>query len=156
MASLAVANNHACGLTASGQAMCWGNNSSGELGDGTTASRDTPVAVASHSRTAYSRITVGGSFTCGQTTTGAVQCWGYNAYGQVGDGTSGTNRVVPASVTFPETVNAAQVVAGGIHACALASSGTLYCWGRTPVARLVTGRPVRIATASHRSESHRR
>ena len=58
MASLAVANNHACGLTASGQAMCWGNNSSGELGDGTTASRDTPVAVVSHSRTAYSRITV--------------------------------------------------------------------------------------------------
>lgn len=156
MASLAVAGYHSCGLTPSGQATCWGNNSNGELGDGTTASRSTPVAVVSPSGTTYSRLTVGGAFTCVQTVTGAVQCWGNNAYGQVGDGTSGTNRVVPASVTFPETVNATQITAGGIHACALASTGTVYCWGANSSGQIGDGTsgsginrlaPVRVSSA---------
>ena len=156
MASLAVATNHACGVTPSGQAMCWGYNSSGELGDGTTASRTTPVAVVPPSGTAYSSLAAGGSFTCGQTTTGAVQCWGNNAYGQLGDGTSGTNQAVPAPLAFPEVVTTTQIAAGSTHACALATSGNMYCWGSNASGQIGDGTsgtdgnrlaPVRVASA---------
>jgi alpha-tubulin suppressor-like RCC1 family protein len=88
---------HTCGLTATGIGYCWGRNSDGRLGDGTTTSSNTPVAVGGG--LTFAAISAGDNMTCGVTTGRVAYCWGNNQYGQLGDGTQ-TNRLVPMKVTF--------------------------------------------------------
>ena len=95
---------YTCGLTPSGAAYCWGDNKSGELGDGTTTPRLVPTPVTGGLTFAVVSVGVGSSpdkHTCGVTTGGAAYCWGANHYGQVGDGTTANGRVVPTPVAFP-------------------------------------------------------
>ncbi len=121
---------HTCGLTSSGAAYCWGNNPFGQLGDGTTTHRNTPVAVAG-GLTFASLTVAAGNHTCGRTSAGAAHCWGYNASGQLGDGTT-TDRTTPVAVAGGITF--ASLTAGGLssgsgHTCGLTSAGLAYCWG---------------------------
>lgn len=92
---LAAGGVHTCALIVGGEAWCWGQNLSGQLGDGTTQSRNAPVAVAGG--LTFSEIYAGGAQTCGRTTGGEEYCWGLNAAGQLGDG-SRSNRNVPTRV----------------------------------------------------------
>jgi len=87
-----IANGHTCGVTAAGAAYCWGSNRTGQLGDGTTTQRLTPVPVASSVR--FTAVSAGSFHTCGLTAAGAAYCWGGNGAGQLGDGT-GTDSFVP-------------------------------------------------------------
>ena len=75
-----------CGVTTSGAAYCWGENRDGELGDGTTTSRSSPVAVAGGLR--FAAVRAGWYHACGMKTDSGVYCWGYNAHGQLGEGTT--------------------------------------------------------------------
>ncbi|NBT25752.1 MAG: cell wall anchor protein, partial [Actinobacteria bacterium] len=90
-------------LATGGTAYCWGYNGYGQLGDGTSGNGDSsanrlvPVAV-SGGRT-YTALVAGGKHTCGLATGGTAYCWGWNRYGQLGDGTSGTDRLVPVAVS---------------------------------------------------------
>jgi Tol biopolymer transport system component/alpha-tubulin suppressor-like RCC1 family protein len=87
---------HGCGVTTTSAAYCWGVNSSGELGDGTTARwQDSPVPVTGG--LAFAAVSVGERHTCGVTTGGAAYCWGSNLRGQLGDGTR-TVRTTPVPV----------------------------------------------------------
>lgn len=95
---IAAGGFHACGLTASGQAYCWGGNNAGQLGDGTTIQRTTPVPVAGTLQ--FSELSGSFQHTCGLSTTGDVYCWGLNSVGQVGDGTT-TRRLEPTLVNMP-------------------------------------------------------
>ena len=107
--ALAAGDAHTCGLATGGTAYCWGYNGNGQLGDGTSgnggdqsADRLVPVAV-SGGRT-YTALVAGGEHTCGLATGGTAYCWGWNAYGQLGDGTSGNgdssaDRLVPVAVS---------------------------------------------------------
>jgi len=92
-----VAGAAECGLANSGQAYCWGSNNTGQLGDGTTTDRASPVPVAG--ALSFSAIAAGAGHTCGVTATGSVYCWGYNAYGEIGDGTT-IQRLTPTAVPF--------------------------------------------------------
>ena len=95
-AAVSVGINHTCGRTAAGAAYCWGANAAGQLGDGTTTDRSSAVPVAGGvSFTAVSTSTT--DHTCGMTAAGAAYCWGNNASGQLGDGTT-TNRSTPVRV----------------------------------------------------------
>jgi alpha-tubulin suppressor-like RCC1 family protein len=85
---LAAGGRHTCGLSMAGDAWCWGWNAFGQVGDGTTAMRLTPTPVVSSSRLVFSNIFAGWYHTCGLTATGAAYCWGFNAHGQLGDGTT--------------------------------------------------------------------
>lgn len=130
-------NSHACGIVAStGALKCWGFNASGQLGDGTTTQRNVPTLV--DSGTSYSKVAAGGNHTCGVVaSTGALKCWGYNYFGQLGDGTT-TNNPVPTGVDLG--VAYSQIAAGGHHTCGLvASTGALKCWGNNASGQLGDG-----------------
>lgn len=116
--------DHACGLTTSGLAYCWGANSSGALGDGTTAERFNPVAVLGG--LVFEDLTAGRSHTCGLTASGQAYCWGSNASSQLGNGGT-TNRLTPWPVSGGL---AFQSLTGGWNStCGLTDSGAAYCWG---------------------------
>jgi len=104
---------------------CWGRNESGQLGDGTTANRVTPVAVSGLS--GATALAVGGAHTCALLPTGTAQCWGRNESGRLGDGTSGGFRATPVVVSGLSGATA--LAAGGAHTCALFQTGTAQCWG---------------------------
>lgn len=117
--------NHTCGLASGGQAYCWGQNSSGQLGDSTAASTTVPVAVYQPGLS-FAQITGGNVHTCALTSTGAAYCWGYNPDARLGDSTF-VNPLRPVPVTT--NVAFASLSAGGAHTCGLNSSGQAYCWG---------------------------
>jgi alpha-tubulin suppressor-like RCC1 family protein len=117
---------HTCALTEDGGVHCWGWNGRGQLGDGTTEDRSTPVTV-SGLQSGVTAITAGGSYTCALTDAGAVRCWGNNEDGQLGDGTT-ENRTTPVRVSGLDS-DIIALAAGESHTCALAEDGGVHCWG---------------------------
>lgn len=119
-------SNHACSLGADGAAHCWGSNSLGRLGDGTTTDRRTPTRVVT--TTAFVSISAGYSHTCGLTVAGAALCWGDNGYGQLGDGTL-TERLGPVQVVLPASTTLRAIQAGFNATCGVDAQGGAWCWG---------------------------
>lgn len=117
--------HHTCVVTGSGGAKCWGENSAGELGDGTTQNRMAPVDVIGLD-SGVTSIAVGTFHSCAATAAGAAFCWGDNALGNLGDGTT-VSRSTPAPVALDAGVRA--VAAGYSTSCALTLDGRVFCWG---------------------------
>jgi alpha-tubulin suppressor-like RCC1 family protein len=119
-------NSSACAVLSSGKVDCWGANGSGQLGNGTTANSDVPVAVLGITNaTAVAGDENGGSF-CAVLSTDHLKCWGFNGFGELGNGTT-TTFTVPVSV---EHISTATALIGGYNDfCGLLSSKHLDCWG---------------------------
>ncbi len=113
-----------CAITTAGVLKCWGYNTYGGVGDGTTTHRNSPVVV--DSGVSYSKVSNGYHGACGITVAGVLKCWGYNNYYQVGDGTT-TSRTSP--VVVDAGTNYSQVVRGIYNTCAITTAGVLKCWG---------------------------
>lgn len=125
---------HACALTTLGGVKCWGSNSGGQLGDGTTTQRLTPVDVVGLT-SGVRAITAGSGHTCAETTADGLKCWGSNTAGQLGDGTI-TSRSTPVDVSgLGATSGAMKVSAGWLHTCAL-YRGAAKCWGANGAGQL--------------------
>lgn len=137
--NVASSNDHACAVSG-GKVYCWGYNNVGQLGDGTTTARTTPVPVLGVGGTGLLSdivsLSIGGnhsysdSYTCALSSTGVVYCWGGNNNGQLGDGST-TNRSSPVVVQGLPTASqvAAGSFSGGVHTCAVTTLGYAYCWG---------------------------
>lgn len=144
---LTVNGLHACGLNFEGQAFCWGFNGFGQLGDGTTTTRFTPVPAAPQLR--FTSISAGYVHTCGITTGGQGYCWGLNEFGQLGNGST-SDASSPALVGGAEIYT--EISAGGLHTCALNRIGEAFCWGFNRSGQLGDGStddrgvPARIGT----------
>jgi alpha-tubulin suppressor-like RCC1 family protein len=135
--SVAAGYSHSCALTNTNVVQCWGYNGSGELGPGTTASySSTPITVTGLLSGIIS-MTAGGSHTCALNNTGAVQCWGYNAYGELGNGFT-VSSSSPVAVTGLSS-GVVSIAAGNSETCALSSTGTLQCWGLNTSGQLGDG-----------------
>jgi alpha-tubulin suppressor-like RCC1 family protein len=127
---------HTCALLSDGTVRCWGRNDSGQLGDGTTTSSPTPVAVMGLGGMATALV-AGGDHTCALLSDDTVRCWGRNDSGQLGNGTT-TPSPTPVAVMGLGSM-ATALVAGGDHTCALLADGGVQCWGRNDSGQLGNG-----------------
>jgi alpha-tubulin suppressor-like RCC1 family protein len=154
-AAVSAGYRHTCAVTTAGEVKCWGWNTVGQLGDGTTTQRTTPVNVSGLT-SGVAAIAAAPYYTCALSTAGGVQCWGYNFYGQLGNGTSGGFRSTPvevcASGQWDEAASACldtgqpsgltgitALAAGGHHTCALTTAGGVQCWGKNTSGQLGDG-----------------
>jgi alpha-tubulin suppressor-like RCC1 family protein len=133
-----------CGITVppSRVTYCWGLNGNGELGDGTTTNRPSPVPV-SGAHTFLSLGRYGGNelrHKCAIRNDSALLCWGENDFGQIGDGTLGTDQLVPKVIGlgYVHTAQADDAT------CAITTTGLAACWGKN-----TTGRIGDSTTTSH-------
>lgn len=125
---------HACALMEKGHVVCWGDNTSGQLGDGTLESRTRGVVVQD-SRD-FVQVDAGQHATCAVRMDGTVWCWGANDRGQLGDGTR-TDRMVPTQVKGIQ--DAIKVKINSTRGCALLGDGTVWCWGANNKGQLGDG-----------------
>ena len=128
---------HSCILASGGAAQCWGYNSVGQLGNGTTTTSTTPVLVSGLS-SGVTSIAAGLYHTCAVTNAGATLCWGYNIYGQLGNNTT-TSETIPVAVSLGLFGKAVSITAGDYHSCVVTGLGAAVCWGLNSSGQLGTG-----------------
>jgi alpha-tubulin suppressor-like RCC1 family protein len=137
--ALSLGHTHfGCVIRCDGGVWCWGSNTNGQLGDGTTGSRATPVAVRGLDGPATALAT-GYQHACA-VVRGALFCWGSNEWGQLGDGTRNEGHH-PGQVAGLDA-RVVSVAAGGVHTCALLEDGSLRCWGHNLYGALGDGSAV--------------
>jgi alpha-tubulin suppressor-like RCC1 family protein len=133
VSAISAGGDHTCALTAGNGLLCWGRNDYGQLGDGTTTQRKSPVNVSGLG-SGVSTVSAGARHSCARIQTGGAMCWGFNFYGQIGDGTTLT-RLAPVNVSgLPGGLGSIQV--GNMYTCALLSSGGIRCWGNNDFGQL--------------------
>jgi alpha-tubulin suppressor-like RCC1 family protein len=151
--AILAAGLHACAVV-KGSVQCWGNNDMGQLGNGTITGSSVPVQVIVSGATAVAGASVrydsaikwNGGHTCA-VVSGGVQCWGANAYGQLGNGSTSSS---PSPVQVQGLNTGAQTIAAGLyldtsprgHTCAV-QSGSLQCWGSNGLGQLGDGTTAR-------------
>ncbi|QLY26452.1 hypothetical protein [Bdellovibrio sp. KM01] len=121
---VALGRTHSCALMSDNSVRCWGHNTYGGIGDGTTKFKDTAVTVSSG--TSFKSVAVGLDHSCAVTTGGDLYCWGRNTNSQIGDNTV-TQRTSP--VLIDSGVAYSMVSAGESHSCGITSTNKLRCWG---------------------------
>jgi len=141
-----------CARSSDGAAWCWGDNSVGELGDGTTTGRLHPVRVIDGTGAGLAEvrdISAGSGQSCARTADGAAWCWGINSYGQLGDGTySNSSHAVRVIDTSGAPLGGVIAISAGANfSCALATGGVAWCWGDDYIGQLGDG----TSTASPRA-----
>ncbi|MEM9487587.1 MAG: hypothetical protein AAGC55_00515, partial [Myxococcota bacterium] len=133
VAQVGLGRRHSCAVKTDGSLWCWGDNSQGQLGDGTRHKRKEPTQVSGLD-SGIATVSTGtrASSTCAVDNYGRVSCWGNNGRGQLGDGST-KDRLVPTPVAADANGHAfdhvTDLCSGVGHTCARKSDGTVWCWG---------------------------
>jgi len=140
--ALSTGQASACALLSGGTVECWGDNTDGQLGNGTTTNSLTPVAVSGLS--GVTAISAGWNSACALLSSGTVECWGDNTDGQLGNGTTtGTcpdgDPCSPTPVAVSGLSGVTAISAGNSFVCALLSGGSVQCWGDNNYGELGNG-----------------
>ena len=133
--SITANNVHTCALTTEGKAYCWGQGSSGQLGNNSTTASRIPVAVQMPAGVSFQSIAAGYYHTCALTTTGQAYCWGQGSSGRLGNNSTTDSRI-PVAVQMPAGVSFQSIAASSLHTCALTTEGKAYCWGQGSIGQL--------------------
>ncbi|HEV7490829.1 MAG TPA: hypothetical protein VGO25_08485, partial [Rhodanobacteraceae bacterium] len=132
--AISVGQASACAIV-SGGAMCWGDNTQGQLGNGTYDSGYVPLPVIGLERGVLA-IFMGGAHTCALTTQGP-RCWGSNQFGELGAGISAMNSPIPVPVVvLPERI--LSFALNSYYTCAVVENGGV-CWGQNSTGQLGNG-----------------
>lgn len=110
-----------CATATNARSFCWGQNSSGAVGDGTTADKSTPTPVSGS--VSFAQVATGTARSCGRTTAGDVYCWGNLFFGTSATDQSLSPRLVSSGLAFVDISN------GETDLCGRNAAGTAYCWG---------------------------
>ena len=123
-------NHHNCAILDDASLNCWGRNNHGQLGDSSNINRNSPVVVdLGTNRTAIS-VSAGNDFTCAILDNGEIKCWGFNGFGNLGDGTT-TSRNTPVLANHSTGLRASSLVTPGYSVCAIFDNGSISCWGKS-------------------------
>jgi hypothetical protein len=134
--------NHICAVSIDSLGYCWGNNSDGQQGDGSTVGALTPTRVAGGLR--FRQIDAAGFHTCGVTTGNRAYCWGWNIFGQIGDGGTASRRLSPRAVAGGRLFR--EVRTDAYSVCGVTTADVAYCWGENSSGQLGDG------TTTHRRQ----
>ena len=140
-------SRHTCILGFSGQAFCWGDNSLGQIGDGTQTNRLAPTPVQ-QSGIIFTKLFRGINSTCGLTTTTEVYCWGWMSQSRLGDGNIGDIRLTPTKMNTNGLVFTSLALAWE-GTCGTTASGGVHCWNNVTSSLLgeaVPPRPIASPT----------
>lgn len=162
---IAAGANHTCALRSGGSVYCWGDNSTGQLGIGSTTSSQSPVEVADLASFGTVQIAAGANHTCALSSDFKVKCWGSGSGGQLGVGSTTTtdgsaddcntlsgvtnvsfckksppssaiNFLSPTGSAGSNQPTIVSLAAGGLHTCAMSIEGVSYCWGQNGFGQL--------------------
>ena len=130
--------HHGLALGRDGTLYTWGANESGQLGDGATTNRSTPVSATLPAGVRVVTVAAGGRHTLALGADGALYAWGANADGELGDGAT-TDRARPGAVRLPRGARVVTAAAGDYYSLAVGSRGALYAWGLNRFGQLGDG-----------------
>ena len=144
--SLSLGWRHSSALTSTGRVFMWGWNRDGQLGDGTSITRNVPTEITSNFSLPIGEkilsLSMGSSHSSAFTSTGRVFMWGYNQFGQLGNGMN-VNRNLPTEITsnfsFSEGEKIISLSLGSTHSSALTSTGRVFIWGSNEYGKLGDG-----------------
>lgn len=122
-----VRGNQACALRPGGFVWCWGNNQRAQLGDGTYTNRLLPIRLTWDRQQAVASLFMGNEHGCAIERIGRALCWGFNQWGEVGDGTTMRRPSPTVTIGLDRPIH---LSAGYQHACAVRLDRTVGCWGR--------------------------
>jgi alpha-tubulin suppressor-like RCC1 family protein len=132
--------NHSLALTSTGSVLAWGDNRSGELGNGSISSSNaTPAPVQLPAGVRIRSVSGGCAFSLAVSTAGQVYSWGINSSGELGNGKTGAASATPGLVQLPPGVRIRVVAAGLDHALAVTTAGQVYAWGGNDDGQLGNG-----------------
>jgi alpha-tubulin suppressor-like RCC1 family protein len=137
--AIAAGLDHALALTSTGAVLAWGWNPNGQLGDGGTKNSDVPVKVKLPTGTTVIKIAAGNDHSLALASTGAMLSWGWNLYGQLGNGRS-VQSDVPVPVELPAGTKVTKIAAGDFHSLVVTSTGGALAWGYNSRGQLGDGR----------------
>ena len=143
---VSVNSNYSSAVTSMGRVFTWGENGNGQLGDGTRISKSVPTDITSkfnlNDGETITQVSFGYVHSSAITSSGRIFTWGYNEYGEIGDGTTKA-KSTPTDITLNFDLNEGetitQVALGGSHSSAMTSNGSIYLWGYNAHSQLGDG-----------------